>query len=344
MREIKCLKLHIPENKRIIVVSDIHGGLDIFKRLLKRVNYQDDYLIILGDMVNRGKNSLKTIQYMMELSQKPNVYIIKGNHEEDLYNRNILQRDKIKMYAKSETSILYEMLDGNYCDKNEDEIYDYAVKKYPEIFSFIHDLPDMIETDKYIFVHAAYFKDNNIDSIIRTVNYKKYNFVSDKWVIVGHYPTANYPEKYFNCNPLVLKENKIVFVDGGNGVKAFGQINCFIIDDGFSFISDDNFPKKEVLNDQEESGDVAITYLDPYVEVIENMGELVKCHFHGKEILLESRLIFEENGKFNARNASNYFLPLKKGDIVSVVYQGETISQIKKDGIIGYAYNKNLGE
>lgn len=344
MREIIKLKLNIPKGKRIIAVSDIHGGVNLLKEILKMVNFSDDdYLIILGDMINRGKNSLETIKYVIELSKRNNVYVIKGNHEEDLFNRNILQKDKILYYASLETSILHEMLDVDYSTWNDEQIYDYVFEKHKDIFAYIHNLPDMIETDDYIFVHSAYFKDNTIDTILRTANYKKYGYVSDKWIIVGHYPTANYPTKFFNCNPIILEKNKIAFIDGGKGVKSFGQLNGFIINNGFSFVSVDDFQKIEVINNQNESGDVAITYLDPYVELIEDMGELVKCNFKDKEVLLESRLVYDDNGRYNARNASNYFLELKKGDIVSLVYKGETISQIKKDGIVGYAYNINLG-
>ncbi len=43
----KIKKLSIPNDVRVIIISDIHGELDLFKELLHKVNFQDeDYLII----------------------------------------------------------------------------------------------------------------------------------------------------------------------------------------------------------------------------------------------------------------------------------------------------------
>lgn len=351
MRELKVLKLNLDYSKRILCVSDIHGGYDLLDTNLKKVNYNPelDYLILLGDVINRGENSLDSINYIIELCKKKNVYMIKGNHEEDFYNRNDLQRDLIKMYVTKKTSLLYDLLkDIDSTNMDEDEIFDYAYKHYTYIFDFINELPDMIETEKYIFVHSAYFDTNSVHTVVRTADYLKYNYKSkDKWIIVGHYPSANYPEltdTKFNCNPLILKENKICLIDGGKGTKDFGQVNLLTIyNNEFSSIYTDWFKHVEVISDQDEMGSVSITYKDPYVRVIEDHGEFLLCEYHGKEVELEKRLVYlDKNDEYNARNSTNWFLKLKKGDIVSLIYKGEKVSQIKKDGIIGYAYNTKL--
>lgn len=351
MRDIKKIYLDFDYSKRILCVSDIHGGYDLLDCNLKKVNYDpnNDYLIILGDVINRGVHSLDSINYIINLCKKKNVYMIKGNHEEDFFNRNDLQRDMIKTYVKKDTSLLYDLLkDIDSSNMDEDEIYDYVYEHYRYIFDFIETLPDMIESSKYIFVHSAYFDDNNVNSIVRTADYLKYNYKSkDKWIIVGHYPSANYPEltnNYFNCNPIILNDRKICLIDGGKGTKEFGQVNLLIIENNnFNSIYTDWFPKVEVKLNQEASGNVSITYKDPYVRLIEDNGELVLCEYHKKEVYLEKRLVYlDKNDEYNARNSSNCFLKLNRGDIVSLIYQGKTISQIKKDGIVGYAYNTNL--
>ena len=351
MRDLIKLYLNLDYSKRILCVSDIHGGYDLLDANLKKLNYnpKDDYLFILGDVINRGKNSLDSINYIIELCKKENVYMIKGNHEEDFFNRNDLQRHLIKTYITKETSLLNDLFKNyNYENLDEDEIFDYAYLNYKYIFDFINGLPDMIETEKYIFVHSAYFDTNDVSSVVRTADYLKYNYKSkDKWIIVGHYPSANYPEltgNKFNCNPLILENNKICLIDGGKGTKDFGQVNTLIIKVGkFSSIYTDWFKKIELINDQEETGDVSITYKDPYVRLKGERKELCECEYHGKEVLLEKRLVYlDKNDEYNARNASNVFLELHKGDIVSLIYKGEEISQIKKDGVVGYAYNANL--
>ena len=351
MRDLIKINLKLDYSKRILCVSDIHGGYDLLDKCLKRVNYDQgkDYLFILGDVINRGEHSLESFNYIMELCKNKNVYMIKGNHEEDFHNRNDLQRDLIKMYVTKKTSLLCDLFEGkDYSNLDEDQIFDYAYENYRYIFDYIETLPDMIETEKYIFVHSAYFDTNTVTSVVRTADYLKYNYKSkDKWIICGHYPTANYPEltnNRFNCNPLVLNDNKVCLIDGGKGTKEFGQVNLLIIEnDKFSSIYEDWFEKIEVINDQEEKGEVAITYKDPYVRVLQDMGEFLSCEYHEKIIELEKRLVYlDKNDEYNARNSTNHYLKLNKGDVVSLVFKGNTVSQIKKDGIIGYAFNTNL--
>ena len=69
------------EGKRIIVISDIHGDLSTFKKLLVKCNYdaEEDYLIILGDFLEKGTEILDTVHYVMELSQNERVFVLKGN-------------------------------------------------------------------------------------------------------------------------------------------------------------------------------------------------------------------------------------------------------------------------
>lgn len=62
------------------VTSDLHGyPLEKFLELLKMVNFSDeDFLYVLGDVIDRGKDGVKLLKFMM--AQK-NVQLILGNHE-----------------------------------------------------------------------------------------------------------------------------------------------------------------------------------------------------------------------------------------------------------------------
>ena len=61
------------------VISDIHGQYDMFIKLLEIIDLKDsDRLYILGDVLDRGPNPVKT---MMKLMEMPNVTCIVGNHE-----------------------------------------------------------------------------------------------------------------------------------------------------------------------------------------------------------------------------------------------------------------------
>ena len=64
----------------IYVTSDLHGfSLEKFKGFLEQVNFSDnDFLYILGDVIDRGPDGIKIIKWLMS---KPNAQLILGNHE-----------------------------------------------------------------------------------------------------------------------------------------------------------------------------------------------------------------------------------------------------------------------
>ena len=63
----------------IYVMSDIHGCYDAYLEALKKIDFKDeDTLYILGDVIDRGKQSIELLQDMM---CRNNVYPLIGNHE-----------------------------------------------------------------------------------------------------------------------------------------------------------------------------------------------------------------------------------------------------------------------
>lgn len=62
--------------------TDIHGEFETFMNLLKEIQFTPtDYLFILGDVIDRGKEPLTTLFYIL---QQPNMKLLRGNHEEML--------------------------------------------------------------------------------------------------------------------------------------------------------------------------------------------------------------------------------------------------------------------
>lgn len=64
----------------IYVTSDLHGyPLEKFKLLLKQANFsRDDFLFILGDVIDRGEHGVDILRWLLVQS---NVELILGNHE-----------------------------------------------------------------------------------------------------------------------------------------------------------------------------------------------------------------------------------------------------------------------
>ena len=56
----------------------MQGCLVSLENLLKLINYKkSDQLIFLGDIVNRGRNSLETVRFLKELNSD----VVLGNHD-----------------------------------------------------------------------------------------------------------------------------------------------------------------------------------------------------------------------------------------------------------------------
>ena len=64
----------------IYVTSDLHGfSLKKFKGFLESVSFSDDdFLYVLGDVIDRGNDGIKILKWLMS---KPNTQLILGNHE-----------------------------------------------------------------------------------------------------------------------------------------------------------------------------------------------------------------------------------------------------------------------
>lgn len=73
------MDITIDDNRNVYVVSDIHNYADGFKRLLKKMQFnENDLLIIDGDIFDRGD---KPVELYFEILKYPNIQVIQGNHD-----------------------------------------------------------------------------------------------------------------------------------------------------------------------------------------------------------------------------------------------------------------------
>ena len=301
----KIQKITIPNNKRVICISDIHGELDLFKRLLSKVAFcDDDLLILLGDLYTKGSQCHETLKFCIELCSRPNAIALRGN-----------------------------------CDWHSDYLSECEIR-------WLDNLPHIIDAGEYVFVHCGL--SGNYFSSPESEHYVKYNnFVEtapgfEKWVVVGHWPVSMYCHGIPCSNPLVCNEKKIIAIDGGNVIKADGQLNAFIINNGqFSFESVDNLPAYAVKQSHYESGGkLSITWLDRFVEIVEENGSLcrVKHLATGKVITVpKSQVLAGAEGQpWCCDLATDYHLPCNAGDEVSVVEAFEDRIFAKANGVSGW--------
>ena len=76
---------------RNIIIGDVHGCLFELKALLERCNLRrTDKLFFIGDLIDKGPDSVGVVKFVYKLSISYNVRLILGNHEEKFlrYLRN----------------------------------------------------------------------------------------------------------------------------------------------------------------------------------------------------------------------------------------------------------------
>jgi len=76
----------------IYVTSDLHGyPLEKFQKLLNKANFSnDDYCYILGDVIDRGNEGIKTLRWLLA---QPNIQVLMGNHEKMFISCDFLFED-----------------------------------------------------------------------------------------------------------------------------------------------------------------------------------------------------------------------------------------------------------
>ena len=65
----------------LYAIGDIHGCYDSFRRLLDKINFDEnnDSLWLTGDLVGRGTQSLETLRFLESI--KNNLVSVMGNHD-----------------------------------------------------------------------------------------------------------------------------------------------------------------------------------------------------------------------------------------------------------------------
>ena len=70
--------------RRILAIGDMHGKFTRLLSLFHKIDFdeQKDFLILLGDYIDRGDENMRCLRWAMEMSEKPNVIALRGNHEQ----------------------------------------------------------------------------------------------------------------------------------------------------------------------------------------------------------------------------------------------------------------------
>ncbi|MEB3229832.1 MAG: AAA family ATPase [Leptolyngbyaceae bacterium] len=133
----------IPDELEVDAIGDVHGLADELWQLIAKLGYHRDFshpdgrkLCFLGDLVDRGRQSLAVLDMVMAAIAQGH-YCILGNHDRNLLRG--LQGESIKSRSTSET--LHYLL-------QQDHSYQERVK------TFVRSLPSFYLHRDYVLCHA----------------------------------------------------------------------------------------------------------------------------------------------------------------------------------------------
>ena len=100
---------------RNIIIGDVHGCLDELKELINKLELSStDNLFFIGDLIDKGPDSVGVVKYVYELSKLYSTVLILGNHEEKflrfLYNKVNNKKALVEMKTTPDFEILESTL------------------------------------------------------------------------------------------------------------------------------------------------------------------------------------------------------------------------------------------
>lgn len=364
------IKKVFPPGGRIIAVSDIHGYVDYLDGLLKKTAFSpQDTLILIGDLIEKGPESLKTVRYVMELcAHNQNVHVSMGNVEyhrigtffnDSKEGNEEFLRMLLDIKRCWKRGLFLDMLDelGIPLDTIQEtgvpEIKKAIWDRYREEITFLWELPAIITAGNYIFVHAGIetddlekLRDKEAFSHLKINAFLNMDVHFRKCVVVGHWPVGLYHDTYDSMNPVFDYEKHIVAIDGGCALKTGAQLNALIIPHQDSdmkeirFESFDDYPRLTAEKSQErKESTVCIRYFDCKVVILEEKGDVAKVMHEssGKVFTVPVSFLYRRKAQTAClSDFNNGYLQIEEGDELALIQETSEGAIVKKDGLIGW--------
>lgn len=348
--------------RRIIAVSDIHGNLPFFRALMDKIALTpEDILVLVGDILEKGPESLALLRHVMALCRTHTVYPLCGNCDGLVYRffqGDELDRRFFSFYLPQhpESALRQLAREGGF-DQTDDlpRLRADLRSAYPEEWRFLSRMPTILETEHLVFVHGGVPSLEHMDQLDRWRCMKNDDFLGqghafDKWVIVGHWPVTLYRPDIQSAAPILLPGRRIASIDGGCVLKKDGQLNALILPEessqNFTWTAWDGLPTATALDGQLPSAaPLNIRWGRSAVEVLEEGEELSLCrHLEtGRTLYILNRYLRMGPDGLWCEDSTDYRLPVAPGDKLTLVARTKTGFLCKKDGVTGWYYGRLSG-
>ena len=171
-------------NPRLIAIGDIHGCVHALTTVLDAIGPRgDDCIVVLGDMIDCGRDTSAVIERLIALRDQCQLVVIMGNHEELLLEALGNPRLRDTWFNCGGVDTVFSYRYGGGIDDIPQEHLDFMRASAP-----------YYETERHIFTHAAYDPDLPMsEQSPETLRWMLLDpmearpHVSGKTVIVGHW-------------------------------------------------------------------------------------------------------------------------------------------------------------
>jgi diadenosine tetraphosphatase ApaH/serine/threonine PP2A family protein phosphatase len=84
VKKVQGKLVEFGELEELMVVGDLHGDWRSFSEILEDWDLENErsYILFLGDYADRGTQGFEIIERLIELGEKENIILLKGNHED----------------------------------------------------------------------------------------------------------------------------------------------------------------------------------------------------------------------------------------------------------------------
>ena len=156
-----------PPSLRAYGIGDVHGRLDLLRDLMDRIDRDNadrppakTFIILVGDLVDRGPDSKGVIDYLLHRSERPEAMVIlKGNHEE-MFLRVLDGEEEVVddwlSYGGYECAESYGISQGSTLNSTPAQIIERLKAAVPPAHRrFLAGMADSFRFGDYLFVHAG---------------------------------------------------------------------------------------------------------------------------------------------------------------------------------------------
>ena len=350
---------HFEPGRRIITVSDIHGNLPFFLALMDKVGLTpQDILILLGDMLEKGRESLPLLRRLMALSKTHSLWPVCGNCDGlvlRFFETDELDERFFASYLpRHPESTLRQMAREGGFEQWDDlpRLRRDLRAAFPEEWAWLRAMPTILETEHLVFVHGGIPSLEGMEELDRWRCMKNDDFLGqgrsfDKWVIVGHWPVTLYNGHIPSSAPIILRDRKIISIDGACVLKVDGQLNALTLpsedSQDFAWTAWDGLPLARALDSQEASEDsINIRWGRSALELLKEGEELSLCrHLEtGRELYVLNEYLRPGPLGLECEDSTDYRLPVSPRELLTVVRKTKTGFLCKKEGVTGWYYGR----